>query len=266
MKPGDGPHMFQATGASYDAFMGRYSAVLAPKFIATLALKPGQRALDVGCGPGALTAALVVALGASAVSACDPSPGFVAECAARNPGVDVHQGRAEAIPFPDAHFDVAATQLVLHFVGDSQAASSELHRVVRPGGMIGACVWDADHGMEMLGAFWDAALEFDPDVHDTIRTLRLGRPGEIAALFAAAGLTDITETTIEVRSTYRDFDEVWAGFQAGIGPAGAYCTTLPTRQQTLLRDRMYTQLGAPTGTVTLAAVARSVTATRPSDI
>lgn len=265
MEPANLPRMFQATGASYDAFMGRYSTALAPNFIAQLGLEPGQQALDIGCGPGALTAPLVAALGASAVSACDPSQGFVAECAARNPGVDVRHGRAEAIPFPDAHFDLVAAQLVLHFVGNPRDAAGEMRRVVRPGGTVGACMWDADHGMQVLSAFWDAALDLDPDMHDNTRTLRFGRPGETAALFTEAGLTDIAETTIEVRSTYHDFDEVWDGFQAGIGPASAYCTALPSQQQALLRNSMYERLGSPTATITLAAVARSVTATRPDD-
>ncbi|HBX10629.1 MAG TPA: SAM-dependent methyltransferase [Candidatus Microthrix parvicella] len=254
--------MFHAGGASYDLFMGRYSAPLAAEFVDALNPVAGQQVLDVGCGPGALTSALATRLGPAAVAACDPSPGFVDECAKRNPGVEVQVGKAEAIPFTDARFDLAAAQLVLHFVANAPAAADELRRVVRPGGTVAACVWDAEREMDVLRAFWDAVHEVDPDVSDTTRELRFGRPGEIARLFVEADLVDINETTIEVHTTYVDFDEVWTGFQAGIGPAGAHCVALPALQQALLRDRLYEQLGSPPGPITLTAVARSVTAIR----
>ena len=264
MEPVEGPRAFHATGAAYDAFMGRYSTALAPAFATHLGARPGQDALDVGCGPGALTRELSRRLGPRAVSACDPSPGFVDECAARNPGVDVREGRAEAIPFPDAHFDLAAAQLVLHFVTDPDAFAGELRRVTRPGGTIGACVWDFENGMEMLRSFWDAALELDPDAPDEARTLRFGRPGEITQLFADAGLSNTSEATIEVHSTYAGFDELWNGFCAGVGPAGAYCVGLPPARQEQLRRRLDARLGNPTGAFTRAALARTATATRPA--
>ncbi|MEZ5246048.1 MAG: methyltransferase domain-containing protein [Acidimicrobiales bacterium] len=263
MEPVEGARTFQTTGGAYDAFMGRYSRALAPAFADRLHLTPGNTALDVGCGPGALTGVLVERLGAAAVLACDPSPGFVDECAARHPGVEVRAGRAEAVPFSDGRVDVAAAQLVLHFVTDPAAAAGELVRVVRPGGTIGACVWDFHDGMEMLRAFWDAALELDADAPDEARTLRFGRPGEIAELFAEAGLNDIEESTLEVRSEYRDFDELWAGFLAGIGPAGAYAAALAPPVRAELGDRLRRRLGNPPAAFGLTAVARVATATRP---
>lgn len=142
-----------------------------------------------------------------------------------------------------------------------------MRRVVRPGGMIGACVWDADHGMEMLGAFW--MLRSNSIQTCTTRSAPSAWvvQGEIAAPSPLAGLTDITETNDRSTQHLSRFRRSLGRVPSGIGPAGAYCTTLPTRQQTLLRDRMYTQAGAPTGTVTLAAVARSVTRyASPSDI
>ena len=151
--------MFHAGGASYDLFMGRYSAPLAAEFVDALNPVAGQQVLDVGCGPGALTSALATRLGPAAVAACDPSPGFVDECAKRNPGVEVQVGKAEAIPFTDARFDLAAAQLVLHFVANAPAAADELRRVVRPGGTVAACVWDAEREMDVLRAFWDRSEE-----------------------------------------------------------------------------------------------------------
>lgn len=158
MESAEGAKTFQASGEAYDLFMGRYSRPLAVVFADAAEIGRGQTALDVGCGPGALTAVLVDRLGAESVSAFDPSGPFVADCTARHPGVDVRLGRAEAIPFDGDQFDAALAQLVLHFVSDPQMVVAEMRRVVHPGGIVAACVWDFDGGMEMLRRFWDAAL------------------------------------------------------------------------------------------------------------
>ncbi len=264
MRSTEGAGTFQTSGGAYDAFMGRYSAPLADLFADFAGIRAGQFALDVGCGPGALTRVLVERLGAESLAACDPSPPFVAECAARYPGVDVRSGKAEALPFDDAGFDAALSQLVLHFVSDASAAASELRRVTRPGGTVAACVWDFDQGMQMLRAFWDAALALDPSAPDEARVLRFSRRGEIPALFAAAGLVDIAETTLQVRTTYVDIDELWSGFLAGIGPAGAYCVSRTPAQQAELRGNLIDRLGAPDGPFTLTAIARAARGQVPS--
>jgi SAM-dependent methyltransferase len=254
---------FLTSGADYDAFMGRYSQPLAVLFADAAGVVAGQSALDVGCGPGALTGVLMRRLGAPAVSACDPSPPFVATCAARHEGVDVREGPAEAIPFDDARFDAALALLVLHFVSDPAAAAGELRRVVRPGGTVGACVWDFAEGMEMLRRFWDAALTIDPAAPDEARTMRFGRPGEIAELFAQAGLIDIVDTSLQVSSTYEDFDELWAGFLAGVGPAGTFCVSLSDDLRAALRGALFGGLGSPDGPLTLRATARCALARVP---
>ena len=265
MEPTRGPNTFRTTtGAAYDAFMGRYSRPLASLLADAAGVRRGQSALDAGCGPGALTTELVTRLGAAAVTAFDPSESFVAECAARHPGVDVRQGRCEAIPFDDACVDIALAELVLHFVSDPTAAARELRRVVRPGGTIGACVWDFAEGMEMLRRFWDAALAVDPDAPDEARTMRFGGEGEISALFDEAGLVDIVETTLQVSSTYEHFDELWSGFLAGVGPAGSFCVALPDDRRTAMCSELFARLGSPTGPITLRAVARSACARVPA--
>lgn len=253
----EGARQFHAEGSSYDSFMGRYSHPLAAMFVDAVGIEPGTTALDVGCGPGALTGALVARLGPGSVSACDPSPSFVEECALRHPGVRVGAGRAESLPFDTATFDSVLAQLVLHFVTDPPAAATEFVRVAKPGGVVGACVWEFHHGMELLRNFWDAALALDPDAPDEARTLRFGRPGEIAELFAGAGLVDITETTLHVASAYAGFDDLWAGFMAGIGPAGSYCISLSADRRRRLEAMLFRQLGEPAGPFTLNAVARA---------
>jgi SAM-dependent methyltransferase len=264
MEPVEGARMFLTTGAAYDAFMGRYSQPLATVFVDSVGLTTGHNALDVGCGPGALTGVLVERLGTTAVSALDPSAPFVAECAARFPSVDVRLGSAEAIPFDDHCFDFALAELVLHFVTDPAKAASELLRVVRPGGVVAACVWDFADEMEMLRLFWDSALAVDPNAPDEARTLRFGGEGEISALFRAAGFRNIAEKKLHVTSTYEMFDELWQGFLGGIGPAGAFCLSLSEEQRGAVRAEMFKRLGSPVGKFTLGATARSASGRAPN--
>jgi ubiquinone/menaquinone biosynthesis C-methylase UbiE len=213
-------------------------------------------ALDLGCGPGALTGVLVDRLGAGAVSGCDPSAAFVAECVRRHPGVEVREGRAEDIPYDSDTFDIVLAQLVLHFISDPSRAAAEIRRVLRPDGRVAACVWDFAEGMQMLRLFWDAATESDPDAPDEARTLRFGGEGEMVEMLESAGFHDVSEATLKVSSTYTDFDELWSGFLAGIGPAGAYCLSLPEQTRARVRSIMFRNLGSPAKSFTLEAVAR----------
>jgi ubiquinone/menaquinone biosynthesis C-methylase UbiE len=263
MDPTDGARSFLASGRAYDGFMGRYSRPLAMAFADAAAVTDGYSALDVGCGPGALTSVLADRLGAAEVSAFDPSPSFVAACAERHPGVTVRQGRAEAMPFDDARFDCALAQLVLHFVTDPAQAAQEFRRVVRPGGVAAACVWDFAQGMEMLRLFWDAALAVDPEAPDEARTMRFGRQGEIAELLTSAGFQDVAESTLQVESSYAGFDELWAGFLAGIGPAGSFCVSLAEAPRAALRADLFQRLGAPSEGFVLTATARCAVGRAP---
>lgn len=254
--------MFAVTGEAYDRFMGRYSQPLAGEFATFAQVAAGQRGLDVGCGPGALTRELVRRLGVAAVSACDPSDSFVASCTERNPGVDVRPGAAEHLPFGDQEFDVVVSQLVLHFVADPQAVASEMRRVLRPGGTVAACVWDFAEGMQLIRAFWDAASAVDREAPDEDRVMRFGRAGEIAEWLSGAHFADVAETTLTVTSSYRDFDELWSGLLAGVGPAGSYCVGLPAGRREVLRGALHERLGSPGGAFSLQAVARAARGTR----
>src|SRR5580692_2275835 len=144
-------------------FMGKYSEPLAARFADLAGIRSGQRVLDVGCGPGALTAQLASRTGPDAVSAVDPSPSFAAAVRERLPGVDVRLAAAEKLPFPEGAFDAALAQLVVHFMADPVAGLREMSRVTRPGGVVAACVWDhGPDGRGPLSPFWDAAQEIDP--------------------------------------------------------------------------------------------------------
>ena len=152
----------------------------------------------------------------------------------------------------------------MHFVADGEQVAREFLRVLRPGGVAAACVWDVEQGMELLRLFWDAALAVRPDAPDESRTLRFSRPGEIAAVLDGAGFVDVTEDELEVSSTYTDVDELWAGFLEGVGPAGAWLVGSEAATQQAVHDELVARLGAPSGPFTLRALARAARGTRPA--
>jgi SAM-dependent methyltransferase len=249
--PASDPPLFQNVDA-YERFMGRYSAPLAHEFARAAGVTAGERVVDVGCGTGALTTVLAELIGPDHVAAVDPSEPFVEECRLRVPGADVRVGPAEALPFPDATFDRALSQLVFHFVHDPAAAVGEMARVTRPGGLVAACVWDFTGGMTMLRAFWDAARGFDPDAPDEVERFG-GRPGQLPALWREAGLRDVRDESLTISSSYRDFDELWASFLGGSGPVGAYARSLDGARLEAVRDAFLGRIGSPTGSFSLTA-------------
>jgi len=226
--------------------MGRFSRLLAPQF-ADFAGVQG-RVLDVGCGPGALTAELVRRVGAECVVAVDPSEPFVAAARERNPGIDARQAPAEELPFADGAFDAALAQLVVHFMTDPVAGLREMGRVTEPDGAVAACVWDHDGGRSPLSPFWNAVDELDPGANR--ETGMAGtREGHLAELFRQAGLAEVDEDALEVGVEFQDFEDWWAPFELGVGPAGAYVATLDDERREELREHCRTQLGAPPFTV-----------------
>jgi SAM-dependent methyltransferase len=227
---------FFAAADAYDRFMGRYSVLLAPQLADFARVAAGQRMLDVGCGPGALTAELIRRLGADCVSAVDPSEAFVAAARDRHPGVDVRLGSAEQLPFAEQTFDGALAQLVVHFMADPELGLREMARVIRPAGVVAACVWDHAGGRGPLSLFWAAAGELDPDVEDESH-LAGAREGELSRLFHGAGLREIEEAALTVSVEHLSFDDWWEPFTLGVGPAGSYTAALDARPQARLRDR-----------------------------
>lgn len=226
---------FEVAAESYDAFMGRYSVPLAPQLADLAQVRAGQRALDVGCGPGALTAELVSRLGPDGVAAVDPSEPFVAAARARNPGVDVRRASAEALPFEDGSFDAALAQLVVHFMSDPVAGLAEMARVTRRGGIVAACVWDHAGGGGPLATFWNAAHELTPGMGDE-SALAGAREGHLAELFHAAGLEEIQDATLSVSLEHSTFEDWWHPFTLGVGPAGAHVAALDAERQAELRE------------------------------
>ena len=226
---------FDVPADAYGNFMGRYSEPLGPEFATLVGAERGQGALDVGCGPGALTAVLVQRLGAGSVRAIDPSASFVSAARARLPGVDIRQAAADALPFADHEFDLVLAQLVVHFMPDPVAGIAEMARVARPGGVVAACVWDNGGGLGPLATFWRAVHDLDPSALD-----EAGRPGSrdghLVELFTSAGLLNVEQHTLTVQASFADFDAWWRPFTTGVGPAGAYVATLDPSHVDDLRD------------------------------
>lgn len=226
---------FTTTADAYDRFMGRYSLLLAPQLADFATVTAGQRVLDVGCGPGALTAELALRLGEGLVSAVDPSEAFVSAAQERHSGVDVRLASAERLPFADRTFDGTIAQLVVHFMADPAIGLGEMARVTRSGGVVAACVWDHGGGHSPLSLFWEAARRLDPDVEDESR--RAGaRAGGLSQLFDAVGLREIEEAALEVSLEQASFESWWEPFTLGVGPAGAYASGLGPARRMQLRE------------------------------
>jgi SAM-dependent methyltransferase len=233
---------FVVAADAYDRFMGRYSVPLAPQLADFAGVAAGQRVLDVGSGPGALTTELVTRLGADAVSAVDPSEPFVAAARERHPGVDVQLATAEQLPFRDRAFDAALAQLVVHFMADPVAGLREMARVTRRNGVVAACVWDHAGGQTPLAPFWDAVHELDSEAADE-SGLAGGHEGHLTELLTKAGLLSVQETALPVTVEHAMFEDWWEPFALGVGPAGVYLTSLDPEHRTELRKRCNEVLG-----------------------
>jgi SAM-dependent methyltransferase len=251
---------FKTGTDAYARHVGRYTDALAAAHADRAAAQAGDRALDVGCGSGAVLAALASRLGAEQVAGVDPSPPFVALARERVPAADVRLASAEALPFPDRSFDVVLSQLVLNFMDDARAGVREMRRVARR--TVASCVWDYTAGMTMLRAFWDAAREVDADAPDEGRTMRWCSPPELAELWTDAGLSAIEVGEIVVSARYDDFEDYWSPFPSGIAPSGAFCASLSPGGQAALRDACFRRLGRPEGPFELDARAWFVSGSR----
>ena len=251
--------MFDTSDTAYDDFMGRYSVQLGPRFADFAGITPGMRVLDVGAGTGALTRALLAR--DADVAAVDPSPSFARALHERFPELQVHPAPAEQLPWPDGAFDAALAQLVVTFMDDAPAGMAEMRRVVRDGGTVAICMWDRQQ-MEMLAAIMrtQQALASDSPAAEA-RTLYRTRE-EIEGLLAGDGFADQQTELLEVESQYSGFDEFWQAMLGGVGPAGAWLTSLDEADRAAAREELHRQLDSPAGAFTLHGRAWATRATR----
>jgi len=261
-----GAETFHVPADAYERLVGRYGSQLAFALIEFAGVEPAMRALDVGCGPGALTAALVQRLGIANVFGADPSEPFVQACRARLPGVEVVAAAAESLPFAEGVFDAAVSQLVVNFMPDAEAGLREMVRVTRKGGVVASCVWDYAGEMTLLRAFWDAAHEVDPEraaAADEGIVMRWCGDGELGELWRAEGLHDVRFGSLVVHASYTDFGDLWSPFPTGVAPSGAFCKSLDEDHRAALRENYRRRLGVGDGPFELTARAWAATGIVP---
>ena len=233
--------MFNAA-AGYERYMGRWSRLLAPQFLAFAGVQDGQRILDIGTGTGSLARAAEAAFQDVRAVGIDPSEAFVAH-AKQGARSTFEVGNAQALRFGDASFDHSMSMLVLNFIPDHERALAEMRRVTRPQGVISACVWDYDAGMEMLRVFWDEVVALDPAMGPKDeRHMKLCREGQLGALWNKAGLADVQEGAIVIATAFASFDDYWGPFRAGVGPGGAYVASLSEDRRKALEERLRKRL------------------------
>jgi len=252
-------------GDPYERYVGRWSRRVAPLFLSWLNVPTGRSWLDVGCGSGALCAAIADRCLPSAVAGVEPSEGFL-KVAKKNLAsrAVLHPGSATEIPLANASVDVVVSGLVLNFIPDQRAALAEMARVTASGGVIGAYVWDYAGKMDLMRFFWDAAVELNPDAAEFDEGIRfpLCRPEVLRGLFADAGLDGVKVTAIDIPTPFASFEDYWQPFLGGQGPAPAYAMSLDETARTHLRNRLRERIPvAADGSISLTARAWAVSAT-----
>ncbi len=257
-----------ASGPVYEAYVGRWSRLVARPFIDWLGILPEGRWCDVGCGTGALSTAVLDEASPHDVVGIDPSPEFIAYARehVQDPRSRFEPGDAQALPFPEGAFDAVVSGLVLNFVPQPERAVSEMARVVRPGGTVAVYVWDYAGRMELMRHFWNAAIALDPAAvtEDEGRRSPLCQPDPLAALFHQSGLADIEVRAIDVPTVFQDFDDCWSPFLNGGAPAPRYAMALDEDHRTALRERFRAGLPfRPDGSIHLIARAWAVRGQRP---
>jgi len=237
--------MFSKADA-YERFMGRWSRLLAPDLIAFAEVRDGDAVLDVGSGTGALSFALRDAIKTGRITGVEPSEDFVTHAARKSDGPRVHfeVGDAQRLKLPDSAFDKTVSALVVNFIPEPARAVREMIRVTKPGGVVTAAVWDYGRdGMQMLRVFWDEATAFDAAIEPRDEAhMPLCARGALAALWRREGLENVQEAPLTVTLHFASFDDYWAPFLLGQGPAGAYVASLPLDRQRALEQRLRTRL------------------------
>jgi len=256
-----------ASGAAYEPYVGRWSRLVARELLGWLAIPSGNRWLDVGCGTGALSQMIFAVASPGEVVGIDLSQGYLAYARAqiRDDRARFAAGDAWALPCKTGTFDAVVSGLVLNFVPAPEVAIAEMARVARPGGTVAAYVWDYAGGMQLMRHFWDAAVALDPGARelDEGRRFPICQPGPLARLFRDAGLGQAEVRAVDIPTGFRDFEDYWAPFLGGQGPAPSYAMSLSEERRAALRERIRAAIPiAADGSIHLVARAWAVRSER----
>jgi SAM-dependent methyltransferase len=252
-----------ADGAAYERYVGRWSRLVAREFLAWLAVEHGSRWLDIGCGTGIVSRAILEHAPPVSVQGIDRAEAYVAyarehvrDDRARFAVQDLH-----VLDTDTARYDAVVSGLVLNFLPQPQQAVGHMLRVTRAGGLVAAYVWDYAGQMQLMRHFWDAAAALDPQAAalDEGRRFPICHPQALVELFGAAGLSAVEARAIDIATDFQDFDDYWAPFLGGQGPAPSYAMALGEEQRAALRERLRQSLpAAPDGSIRLVARAWAV--------
>jgi ubiquinone/menaquinone biosynthesis C-methylase UbiE len=227
------------SAAAYEQFMGRWSRRLAGPFIEFAGLAEGDRVIDVGCGTGGLSLALVSVAEVGSVVGVDLSEVYLEDAERKNVDkrLTFEKGDATALPFSDNSFDKAMSMLVLQFVPDADIAIDEMRRVVRSGGVVSAAVWDSFGGMPAQRMFWDTAASLgiaaSKDLSD-FYFRPMTRHGEMANAWIRSGLQDVVQSSLTIRMDFESFYDYWAPIEAGEAALGKFVAGLTPSQRVSL--------------------------------
>ncbi len=260
------PSTFVAKGAQgYDGYMGRWSRRLAPLFLDFAGVADAESVIDVGCGTGALTFAIAERANVTEIQAIDYEEQFVDALCAQNddPRIVARRGDATDLPFDDRQFHRALSLLVLHFVPEPSKAIAEMKRVVRPGGVVAAAVWDLFGGMPSQRMFWDTLCAIEPSADErrgltSFRPMTL--PGDMKRAFGDAGLIELQETILPIRMDFVEFDDYWQPLIHGQGTLATLLSSLPTATSDRVIERTMAAYlcGRPDGPRSFVSVAWAV--------
>jgi len=263
MSKKDAPKDVWASGDLYELYVGRWSRLVAGEFIRWLALPVGRGWLDVGCGAGALSQAILDIANPQKVKGIDRSEGYVefARNRVHHPQVEFEVGDAQALPVESETYDAAVSGLVLNFVPQPGQMIAEMRRAVRKDGIVALYVWDYAGKVQLMRHFWNAAAALDPAAHDLDegRRFPICNPSSLTDLFQSAGLSQTQVRPIDVATDFKDFDDYWSPFLGGQGPAPGYAMSLSEERRAQLRERLYNSLPfALDGSIPLVARAWAV--------
>ena len=255
-----------SSGSTYEKFMGRWSEIIARKFLGWLDVPPNRNWLDIGCGTGSLTKLILETSRPNGVISIDLSPEFIfhAQKLITNPIAKFQVGLAQALELKSNSVDAVVSGIMLNFVPQPETAVAEMIRVTKPGGTVGIFLWDYAKGMEMLRYFWDAATELFSSAkeHDEGIKFPLCHAGGLESLVKESGLKKVESTPIEATTLLHNFDDYWKPFLGNVGPAPVYNMSLDEEDRQMLKNKLRKNLPIEEdGSISLMARAWAVKGT-----